>query len=138
MLKAVKTTTAKATGTYYEKQACQLLRQSGYTIIATNWIQAGIGEIDIIARQQRQLPTGKQHFTLVCVEVKARRRTHYGQAVEQVTIAKQQKLIKTVECFLMANPQYNKDDIRFDVIGFEMIEGRMQTHWINHAFLANV
>lgn len=130
--KSVKLST-KAKGAYYEQQACHLLEQAGYQIVATNWTQAKVGEIDIIARHD----TAGQGC-LVFVEVKARtyRHAHYGCAIEQVTYAKQKKLILTAQHFIMRHEAYCHDTMRFDVIGFDVIDNRQSVHWIKNAFLA--
>lgn len=125
---------AKAIGDAYEVLAGQLLVQAGYRLIATNYRAAGVGEIDIIACNDEQGRQGKTYQTLVCVEVKACRGQTYGQAIDRVTPAKQKRLIKTMQHFLLNNPKYDKADIRFDVIGFAIGQGFVPT-WIQSAFL---
>lgn len=112
-------------GTAFEQQACELMVQAGYEIIATNYTIAKVGEIDIIAFGQGEL---------VAVEVKARACSCFGSAIEQVTLAKQKKMSRTMLYFLQDDNHqlYKNASVRFDVIGFD---GKTMS-WIQGAFLA--
>lgn len=114
-------------GDVCEAQACQLLLDNGYEIVATNYRVHRVGEIDILAYHSLS-------DTLVCCEVKARSRQDYGLACEQVGVAKQKKLIHTLEYFLMDNPIYHKSNVRFDVIAYDLASPD-ETMWIVGAFL---
>lgn len=111
-------------GTDFEQRACTLIVQAGYEIVATNYTVAKVGEIDIIAHKDN---------ALVVVEVKARQRSHYGRAVEMVTLTKQRKIINALSYFLQDEryQHYANADIRFDVIGFD----DEAPEWIQGAFL---
>lgn len=117
---------SKQTGRQFEGQACEYLGGQGLTIIATNYIAPLLGEIDLIAKD------GK---TLVFVEVKARKRSQFGLAIETITPSKQRKIIRTAHHFLQQYPEYADLDCRFDVIGFDIFEKTTQITWIKHAFL---
>lgn len=108
-----------------EQQACEFLQTQGYQIVVCNYTVAKVGEIDIIAFGQDEL---------VAVEVKARTGSHFGTAIEQVTPAKQKKMIRTMLYFLQDERYqvYADASVRFDVIGFD---GEKMS-WIQGAFLA--
>ena len=64
-------------GKEWEQKVCRYLKDKGYFIVDVNFTCA-CGEIDIIAAQRK---------TLVFIEVKYRRNTQYGYALEAVTPA---------------------------------------------------
>lgn len=87
-----------------EQIAKRYLRKKGYTVIETNY-QCRFGELDIIARDKG---------CVVFCEVKTRSMGMIAPPQESVTPAKQRKMIKTAEHWLMENPQ--DAPLRFDVI----------------------
>lgn len=87
-----------------EKQAADFLRRHGYQIIQENYRWPG-GEIDLVARDGD---------CLVFVEVKARRSEAFGLPEEFVHAAKQHKLIRTAQRYLLQHP--TELDVRFDVV----------------------
>ena len=99
----------KSLGTWAEQQALIYLQNFGYFLIAKNY-HSKYGEIDLIV---------KNHQYLVFIEVKARSKTKYGQAIEVISYSKQKKIIKTALQFLNQNSQFNDDFCRFDVICFD-------------------
>lgn len=125
-------------GWRYEKIAADFLQQQGLSIIATNWQQPKVGEIDLILLQP-----GRAWDTLVFAEVRKRKVSHYGDAVMSITYAKQRKLIKTARYFLRQNPSYAHFDCRFDVVAFNQMgkaktaQDFLQPEWVQGAFMAN-
>lgn len=122
--------TSRQIGDAYERLACELLRADGYRIVETNYQVARVGEIDIIADKTFVDKFGTMYQVLVCAEVKARKHQAYGTAVQMVTSAKQKRLIKTMQYFLMNHRGYENASVRFDVIGFD--DGKPT--WIVGAF----
>ena len=107
-------------GSEAEKLAAQFLQQQGMTFISSNF-QCRFGEIDLIMRDAK---------TLVFVEVRLRSHEAYGGAGASITLAKQQKLIRTAEYYLQLHAA---DACRFDVI--LMRKTAMQDiEWIQNAF----
>lgn len=106
----------------------------GYHIIATNYSVARVGEIDILAMTERIDRQGRAWQVLVAVEVKARKSVGYGQAIEMVTLAKQRRIIKTMQYFLQNNPSYGQAEVRFDVLAFE-IGTIAEPVWVQSAFI---
>lgn len=96
----------KQVGATGEQIASDFLRRIGYKIIDTN-VRSKIGEIDILAQDRS---------TLVIVEVKAKRGTHQGSAIEMITPTKQYKLILLA---LELQNRYKTEEIRIDVIAID-------------------
>lgn len=121
-------------GKKYEELACQFLQKKGLILIAQNWLQPKVGELDLVMIQK-----GKTWDTLVFVEVKGRsafKNGQFGTAVDSITPAKQKKVIDTAQHFLQANPEYENYECRFDVVCFDGVDGLNKTpEWIQGAFL---
>lgn len=109
-------------GQHFETQALRFLQQQGLTLIAQNWQQPKIGEIDLIMIEQ-----GSAWPILVFVEVRQRARSQFGDASMSITKAKQRKLIKAARYFLQQHPQYADYECRFDVVTYD------GTHQSDHA-----
>lgn len=76
---------------------------------------------------------------LVFIEVRFRKNSYFGTAVETVTVPKQRRLIRAAEYFLMLHPNLAELPCRFDVIGIEL---NKTTHkpeytWLKNAFDLN-
>ncbi|PNK60262.1 YraN family protein [Psychrobacter sp. FDAARGOS_221] len=100
-------------GSDYEQLAADFLQQQGLVLIASNWQQPKVGEIDLV-----MLQSTKHWDTLVFIEVRKRKVSGYGDALTSVTKAKQRKLIKTAKYFLQRHPQYAHLECRFDVVAY--------------------
>ena len=103
-------------GSRFEQQACEFLQEQGLILIAQNWQQPKIGELDLV-----MLEKGQAWSTLVFVEVRQRQRSHFGDAALSVTAGKQRKIIKAARHFLQQNPQYHHYECRFDVIAYNTV-----------------
>ena len=102
-------------GSLFEQQACQFLQRQGLVLIAQNWQQPKIGELDLV-----MLEIGQTWSTLVFIEVRQRLRSSFGDAALSVTKAKQRKIIKTAKYFLQQHPEYAHFECRFDVIAYNI------------------
>ena len=123
-------------GQWAEQQALLLLQQHGYRHIQSNY-HSRFGEIDLIVHKGEEL---------VFVEVKARSKTRFGQAVETISQSKQHKIAKTALIFLQEHPHFQNDYCRFDVICFDFFKEIAKTiqqdfskltydqQWIENAF----
>ncbi len=113
-------------GDFGEDFACKKLKRLGMTVLERNF-SAACGEIDIIA---------KKDDILAFIEVKTRTEGFLYEPIYAVTRQKQQKIIRTAQCYLMKNPLELQP--RFDV--FEVIlkagtKHRVQEyHYIENAF----
>jgi putative endonuclease len=120
----LKTASSRTTGFSAERRAEHFLKSRGVTIIAQQY-QSRFGEIDLIGTHQQ---------TLIFVEVRFRKNNHYGSPAETVNTAKQQKIIKTAQLFLMKNSQFQPYYCRFDVVGVNPHNGGYAFNWIQGAF----
>lgn len=102
-------------GSYFEQQACEFLQAQGLLLIAKNWQQPKVGELDLI-----MIEPGSAWSTLVFIEVRQRLRSSFGDAALSVTAGKQRKIIKTAKYFLQQHPKYRNYDCRFDVIAYDV------------------
>lgn len=123
-------------GSYFEQQALMFLQQQGLTLIAQNWQQSKVGELDLV-----MLESGQSWSTLVFIEVRQRLRSNFGDAALSVTKSKQRKVIKTAKYFLQQYPNYANYDCRFDVIAYDVkqinnLKADYQPEWLMGAFIA--
>jgi putative endonuclease len=109
-------------GTEYEKIAETFLNQQGFKTFARNFYSR-FGELDLVMLQQD---------TLLFVEVRYRKNSYFGTAIETVTASKQQKLLKTAKYFLLKHPQFQQHACRFDIIGISPVDGAI--NWLENAF----
>lgn len=91
-----------------EEHARRYLEECGYRILATNW-RCTEGEIDIVALDGREI---------VVVEVKTRRSTRFGPAVEAVTHEKHLRLRRLAALWMREHEVFAP--VRLDVIGIEV------------------
>lgn len=80
-----------AIGRRGEDLAAAWLQRHGYTILERNW-RRPCGELDLIAERDGEI---------VGVEVKTRSSAAMGEPEEAVTLAKQRKLLLTMQTYLM-------------------------------------
>lgn len=127
-------------GSRFEQQACEYLQAQGLRLVAQNWQQPKVGELDLV-----MIETGLAWSTLVFVEVRQRKSSNYGDAALSVTASKQRKVIKAAQSFLQQYPEYAHYDCRFDVIAYNtMNESNSKNEpldhppeWIQNAFITS-
>lgn len=90
----------------YEQKAAKYLEQQGFLVLERNFYSR-CGEIDIIA---------KEGGYLVFIEVKYRRDTSCGEALEAVDAKKQRRICRTASYFCMRRGYVDGTPCRFDVI----------------------
>jgi len=121
-------------GSWFEQRACEFLQAQGMDLLAQNWQQSAVGELDLV-----MIETGPAWSTLVFVEVRQRKRSVYGDAALSVTPSKQRKVIKTAQYFLQQHTEYSHYDCRFDVIAYNTVKEdrtNSQPEWLKGAFAA--
>ncbi len=101
-----------------EALAQQWLKKQGLALVDKNY-RCKAGEIDLIMQDGS---------TLVFVEVRYRSNPDFGSAIDSVTPAKQQKLLRTAQHYLQRLSQ--TPACRFDIIG---INAQKQIQWIKNA-----
>lgn len=109
------------TGMAAEQRARDFLIAQGLHWVESNY-RCRWGEIDLIMQEQD---------FLVFVEVRVRSSMQFGGAIASVNYFKQQKLVKTAAHYLLIRKKYNKQPVRFDILGFEGKE--QQIAWIRNA-----
>jgi len=113
-------------GQQAEQWANHYLQQQGLTLITKNYA-CRRGEIDLIMQDQQ---------TLVFVEVRYRKSSAFGSALESVNTKKQQKLIFTAEHYLQQqNTAFSS--YRFDVIAITHEQNKPTIVWLQDAFQVN-
>lgn len=75
---------------------------------------------------------------IVFIEVRYRKKTQFGHPLETINYAKQKKIIKTIQYFLIKNPQFNQLAGRIDAV---TINSQTQSRpdeidWIKNAIQA--
>ena len=110
----------RAIGKDKEEAACDYLKQNGIKIKERNF-RCRQGEIDII---------GYDGAYLVFFEIKYRKDTSKGSAVEAVNIKKQYKICRVTDYYRMIHHCPDDTPIRFDVVA---IDGDEIT-WYKDAF----
>ncbi len=109
----------KQVGRLGEQLASQFLQEQGYQILQRNFYTKR-GEIDIIARQQRQI---------IFVEVKTRTNETFGTPAEAVNTAKKKHIYQTAKYYAYQTKQEGKE-MRFDVVEVWIQEGKVAFHHI--------
>ncbi|HEY1026404.1 MAG TPA: YraN family protein [Pseudomonas sp.] len=106
-----------------EQAARQHLERNGLRLIEQNW-RCRLGELDLVMLDGD---------TVVFVEVRARRHSAWGGALESIDARKRGKLIKAAELFLQQQSRWARHPCRFDVVA---ISTGAATHldWIKSAF----
>ena len=112
------------TGKEAEAHACRHLQAEGLQLLQRNY-HTRRGEIDLIMQDKD---------SLVFVEVRFRRQSHFGSAAESVDRKKQSRLIDCASHYIQTFPEIARQPCRFDVVS---IGGNMDNiEWIRDAFSA--
>lgn len=117
--------TSQQRGEAAEAQARQYLEQHGLRLLARNW-RCRLGELDLVMLDAD---------TVVFVEVRYRRHSAWGDAIESVNSRKREKLSRAAQLFLQQESRWAKYPCRFDVIAINA-NGQAPAHldWIQNAF----
>ena len=99
----------RKTGEKYEEAAAAFLEKQGYRIRRRNF-RCRIGEIDLIADKDGYL---------IFIEVKYRRNGKNGSAAMAVSTAKQKKISRVADYYMMENGIYQDRKVRFDVVAID-------------------
>lgn len=102
-----------------EQLAAQFLVEQGAQVLYRNY-RCRFGELDLIAREPE---------VLLFVEVRSRRRTRFGAAIETVGMVKRQRLVRTAEHFLAYRWSGKPTACRFDVVTIEGTEPPIIQWW---------
>ena len=121
------TPSARERGLEAEHACCEYLQQRGLKLLAKNY-HGRRGELDLVMRENN---------TVVFVEVRFRKNTAFGGALESITSSKQEKLRVTAEQYLQQETRLKNG--RFDVVAMtEKVQnngvGSYSFEWIKNAF----
>ena len=122
-IKANRKTDKRQRGDIAEDLALVFLQKHGFKLFERNF-NCKLGEIDLIMQDQEYL---------VFVEVRHRKSTRFGGALESITASKQTKLRRAAEVYLQ-NIKTRDCACRFDIL---CITGSLQQpdyQWIKNAF----
>lgn len=120
--------TTKKTGDAAEVLACRFLLDKGLQLLQRNY-RCKRGEIDLIMKDCQDI--------LVFVEVRYRRRTHFGRAFETVDRNKRKRIAYCALCYLSRQRALNQN-ARFDVVAIEGDAGHERITWLRNAFEVEV
>ncbi|ROR29671.1 YraN family protein [Inmirania thermothiophila] len=115
---------AAGRGRMGEEAALAHLRGHGLRLIARNH-RCRAGEIDLVMAEGE---------VVVFVEVRLRRRSDYGSALESVDARKQRRIAEAARHFLAGHPELARRPARFDVVAVEPSAGGLACRWIRDAF----
>jgi putative endonuclease len=111
------TTHRRALGALGERLAIHHLEEKGYRILARNFRVGASGEIDIIA---------DDGGTIAFVEVKCRRGSSMGRAIEAITPAKGRRLVALAQAY--AAEHAPDAALRIDVVAIDFAsDGRLES-----------
>jgi putative endonuclease len=116
------------TGKHYEALARDYLQQQSLSLLEQNY-HSRFGEIDLIMFDRQ---------VLCFIEVKFRKSNAFGGAVSTIPYAKQQKIVKTAQCYISLTPAIAQKPMRFDVLIFQLESSLsdLNIEWIQNAFYA--
>ncbi|MGH8549110.1 MAG: YraN family protein [Methylococcales bacterium] len=117
-----KTKPSKERGGEAESIALEFLKQQGMRLIARNY-HCTNGEIDLIMEESG---------TLVFVEVRFRKTSTFGSALESIDNRKKSRIIRCASHYL--STQKISKPSRFDVVALSPNHQRLDIDWIPDAF----
>ncbi|HEU4813584.1 MAG TPA: YraN family protein [Xanthomonadaceae bacterium] len=126
------TTDRRARGAAVEGAARSHLLRAGLRDVAAN-ANFRLGELDLVMIDDDAF--GEP--TLVFVEVRYRRDAGFGGGAASVDRAKQRKLVRAAELFLLAHRRLADMACRFDVVDASGDPAAADLHWIRDAFRAD-
>lgn len=113
-------------GQQAEAIALNYLQNKGLQELQRNF-SCKFGEVDLIMQDNE---------FLVFIEVRYRKKTQFGHPLETINVAKQKKIIKTIQYFLIKFPQYSQLACRIDAVAINSQTGQEQIDWIKNAIEA--
>ena len=109
-------------GKQAEEAACKYLEKKGYIIRERNYY-FGRAEVDVIAENDTYI---------ICVEVKARSSSYFGDPQEFVTAKKVQQLVTAMDAY-MQSAEADKE-VRFDIVAVTKKNDQLVLEHLENAF----
>lgn len=116
-------TLAQQRGQAAESAALAYLQGRGLVFCARN-VRYRVGELDLVMRDGS---------TIVFVEVRYRSPSRFGGALATVHVAKQRRLIRAAQCWLLQHRPTMTPACRFDVVA----QDGASIRWVRDAFMAS-
>lgn len=109
-----------------EALACRYLEERGLTVLIRGY-SCRLGELDAVCQDRDNL---------IVVEVRARSKGAWVDAVTSIDARKQARIIRATRHLLMTHPGWATRPLRFDVVALTHLDGAVQIDWIQNAFTA--
>ena len=119
-------------GAQVERAASAFLQGHGLIAVAAN-ARYRDGELDLVMLDKG----ARDGDTLVFVEVRHRRSDGHGGGAASVDAAKQRRLVRAAQRFLLAHPQFAERPCRFDVVEASGDPESPRLNWLRDAFRAD-
>ena len=118
-------TAKQRVGNQAEALAEQIMLRAGLSCLARNY-RCKQGELDLVMRHAD---------TVVFVEVRYRRTSRWGDAVESIDWRKQRRVIAAAQHYLLTHPHLADNPCRFDVVTAHGNPADLGSYnWIRQAF----
>ncbi|TWI58463.1 putative endonuclease [Pseudomonas duriflava] len=119
-------TTTRERGLAAENLALDHLQRHRLKLLVRNW-SCRLGELDLVMLDGD---------TVVFVEVRSRRHSAWGGAIESVDARKRQRLVAAAESFLQNETRWARQPCRFDVVAISPTATAqpLRLEWIKNAF----
>ena len=117
-------TEKQTSGRQAEDLALRYLERQGLRLLQRNWL-CRCGELDLVMLDGD---------TVVFIEVRYRRHSAWGGALESIDGRKQQKLIRAAQLFLQKESRWSNHPCRFDAVAIEAASSTATPNWIRNAF----
>lgn len=111
-------------GRQAEDLALSYLQSQRLKLVCRNW-SCRHGELDLVMLDGD---------TVVFVEVRYRRHSAWGGALESIDQRKRQKLVRTAQLFLQQEGRWSSNPCRFDVVTLQASSPATTPNWIRNAF----
>ncbi len=113
-------------GDQHEAFAAKVISEAGFKLVERNYL-CKLGEIDIIAKNQKQL---------VFIEVRYRKSELFGGALQSINLKKRRRICLAANHYLQTHKLTNKVACRFDVFAITGNLKQLSYQWIEAAFEA--
>ena len=132
MVPADRRTPRRIRGDAVEAAALAHLQARGLRLISRN-AAARDGEVDLVMLDAR----ARDGHAVVFVEVRYRASSAFGGGAASVDAAKQRRLVRAAQRFLLAHPHFAEAPCRFDVVETSGDPYSPHLNWLRDAFRAD-
>lgn len=115
---------SKRLGKHWEQIAEHHLIEQGLEILERGYC-CRLGELDLVALDRHEL---------VVVEVRYRRQSRFGSALDSITWHKRNRIVRATRHYLMCHPEQARRALRFDVVAIDDGAAEPRLQWLRNAF----